>query len=309
MGIKKKLRNFWKIAMFEFEYPYAFLLLPLFLMAERYCKPKDDALILSGLWLVKTAKKSYLWIFKILGVIFLVISLASPINKKDITSRKEPSHAIMLTIDVSGSMRYGMKKERKIDIAKNIASEFIEKRKDDHIGIMAFGSFAYIVSPLTFDTKASSMVMKKLYLGMSGKKTALIDSLFMSIRILKKAKAKEKIVILLTDGFDKGSRIPKEPFLNALHNEKVRVYTIGIGNPQEYNRAFLKALANEGHGKFYQADDIQSLQKAYKNIDTLEKSELKKEFVTKKIYYYQYPLFLALLFFIIYFYFTIRAKR
>lgn len=295
--------------MFEFEYPFAFLTLLIFLVAHKYCKAKEDTLILGGFWQEEREKENFVWIFKAFGIFFLVCSLASPINKKVFTPHKEPSHAIIFAIDVSSSMKYNMQGGRKIDIAKKVGTKFISKRKNDHIGIIAFGSFAYVLSPLTFDTRASMQVMEKLYLGISGSKTALIDGLFMSLRVLKNVQAKEKIIILVTDGFDKGSRVPKEPFLNALHNEKARVYTIGIGNPKEYNRAFLKALANEGRGKFYEANNIQSLENAYSKIDTLEKSSLQKNPIVEKTYYYQYPLFFALLSFMLYLFLTLKSRR
>lgn len=292
--------------MFTFDYPFMLLFYMLFFLANRYAKAKEDALILPFFYVKKTKRKEYLEALKLLGIFCLVFALASPIYQKEIPSKKIPSHAILFAIDLSDSMTYSMQGGKKIDVAKNIASEFVKKRENDHIGIVAFGTFAYIVSPLTFDLKAISFILEKLKAGTSGKRTALLDTLFLSVRILKKEEAKEKIIILMTDGFDKGSRTPKEPILNALENENVKIYTIGIGDT--HNSAFLEAIAKKSKGKFYRAKDKNALKIAYNSIQTAEKSTLKREKIIEKTYLYQYFLFFAILFFSLFLYLSLRRR-
>lgn len=295
--------------MFEFEYPYALALILLFFIGAIYLKPKEDALLLSGLWRSGVSGTNFLWIFKWLGIIFLLIALSSPISKKEFFPNYEPSHAIMLDVDLSGSMRQAMRGGRKIDVAKALASEFVKKRKDDHVGAVAFGSFAYVASPLTYDTNAVSQIIKRFHLGLAGEYTALYDGLFMTIRMLKKSKAKEKIIVLLTDGEDKGSRIPISALENAIKNEKVKIYAIGIGNPNAYNGQVLNAIAQISGGKFYQATSAKALKNVYEQIDSLEKSDLEKEKIVQKFYYFQYPLFASLLFFILFLYLKVRRGK
>lgn len=292
--------------MIEFEYPWVLLLIILFILSARYLAPKEDALLLSGLWGDGVNTKKYNMILKWLGIIFLLFALSSPINKKEFFPHFEPAHAIMLDVDLSGSMRYPMRGGRKIDVAKSLASEFVKSRKDDHVGAVAFGSFAYVASPLTYDTNAVGEIISRFHLGLAGQYTALYDGIFMSIRMLKKSKAKEKIVVLLTDGVDKGSKIPVSVLKHAIENEKVKIYAIGIGNPRDYDAQTLNALASISGGKFYRASSANALKNVYDDINKLEKSNLQREKIVQKFYYYQYPLFLSLLFFIIFLYFKVR---
>lgn len=292
--------------MFEFEYPLTLLLIFLFIIGARYFQPKEDALLLSGLWGNGVNSKSYIWILKWLGIIFLLLSLASPISKKEFFPHKEPAHAIMLDVDLSGSMRYPMAGGRKIEVAKYLASEFVKQRKNDHVGAVAFGSFAYVASPLTYDTNSVSEIIRRFHLGLAGEYTALYDGLFMAIRMLKKSSAKEKIIVLLTDGEDKGSHIPLSALEHAIQNEKVKIYAIGIGSPNDYNGRFLNAIANISGGKFYQATSAGALKNVYEEINRLEKSDLEREKIVQKFYYFQYTLFLSLLFFILFLYIKVR---
>lgn len=299
--------------MFELQYPLVLLLIIPFILGAKYLKPKEDALLLSGLWGDGVNVKSYMWILKWLGIGFLLLALSSPISKKEFFPHFEPAHGIMLDVDLSGSMRYPMGGGRKIDVAKHLASEFVKSRKDDHVGLVAFGSFAYVASPLTYDTKAVSEIIDRFHLGLAGQYTALYDGLFMSIRMLKKSKAKEKIIVLMSDGEDSrksnrkiGSTISKQVLNNAIRNEKVKIYAIGIGNRGNYDEQFLYEIANMSGGKFYRASSASALKNVYEDINKLEKSDLEREKIVQKFYYYQYPLFLALLFFIVFLYFKVR---
>lgn len=292
--------------MIELEYPLALLLILLFIVGAKYLVPKEDALLLSGLWGDGISTKKYHIAFKWLGIIFLILSLASPISKKEFFPHFKPAHGIMLDVDLSGSMRHPMRGGRKIDVAKSLASEFVKTRKNDHVGAVAFGSFAYVASPLTYDTNAVGEIISRFHLGLAGEYTALYDGIFMSIRMLKKSKAKEKIVVLLTDGVDKGSRIPISVLENSIKTEKVKIYAIGIGNPNDYDEQILNTIANISGGKFYRASSAKALKNVYEDINKLEKSDLKREKIVQKFYYYQYPLFLSFLFFILFLYFKVK---
>ncbi len=286
-----------------FEYPIAFLLIFIFLFGERYFKPKEDSLLISGLLSSTEAKKDFLFIPKWLSILCLITALASPISKKDFFPQTAPAHAVMMAIDLSGSMRYSMQGGYKINVAKALASEFVKQRQNDHVGLVGFGSFAYVGSPLTYDTNLVSQIITRLYWGIVGEATALRDGIFMSIRMLQKSKAKEKIIVLLTDGMDKGSKIPYQILINQIKKQKVKIYSIGIGNPNDYDAQFLYQISKISGGKFYQATSKDALSKVYEQINSLEKSDLKRKKIVQKYYYYQYPLFLALIFLILFLYF------
>ncbi len=309
MRTEKNLKHLWICAMIEFEYPYAILLIILFILGNIYLKPKEDSLLISGLISQGSVSKNLLFIPKWLGIIFLLLSLASPISKKEFFPHKEPAHGVMIAFDLSGSMSRDMIGGRRIDVAKKLASEFVRQRKDDHVGLVGFANFAYVASPLTYDTKAVSEIIDRFYLGIAGQYTALRDGLFMSIRMLKKSKAKQKIIVLLTDGEDKGSKVPLKALVNAIKKEDVKIYSIGIGNGGDYNANFLQYISDISGGKFYQASSADALKNVYEQINKLEKSDLERQKIVQKFYYYQYPLFLSLLFFIAFLYFKIRQGK
>ncbi len=288
-----------------FEYPLVFLLLLLFALGQVYFKPKEDALLLPGPIGHGEVKRDFLFVPKWLGIVFLLIALASPVSKKEFFPKTAPAHGIMIAIDLSGSMRYPMYVGTKLDAAKSMASEFVKKRKNDVIGLVGFADFAYVASPLTYDTKAVSEIVKRFNLGTY---TALRDGIFLSTRMLKKSDAKEKIIILLTDGVDKGSKIPVNVLANAIKKEKVKIYSIGIGQ-KDYDARFLQYISNISGGKFYQATSERALEKIYKHIDSLEKSNLEQKSIVQKYYYYQYPLFLSLMFFILFLYLKVKQGK
>ncbi len=289
--------------MFELAYPWALALIILFIFGSIKLKPKEDALLLSGLWGDGVNAKSYLFIFKWLGILFLIFALASPISKEEFLPNKRPANAIMMCLDLSGSMKYGMNGGSKIEVAKRLASKFVQKRKDDHVGLVGFADFAYMATPLSYDTKAVGDVISRLGLGNG---TALRDSIFMALRMLKKSQAKEKIIVLLTDGMDNASQMPIQTLLKMIKKEGVKIYTIGVGRRGDFDSRMLAYISKISGGKFYHANSAGALKSVYEQINKLEKSELEEEKIEQVYYYYQYPLFFALLFFILYLYFKVR---
>ncbi len=287
-----------------FEYVHVFWLFLLFVYGSYRLKPREDALLISGLWGEDVNAKSYLFIFKWLGIIFLLIALASPVSKKEFFPHKTPSHAIMMSLDLSGSMSHPMQGGYKIEVAKSLASEFVKKRTNDHIGLVGFADFAYMASPLTYDVKAVGQIISRLGLGEG---TALRDGIFMAMRMLKKSKAKEKILVVLTDGEDTRSQMSTAALIKMIEKENVKIYTIGVGVGRGFNGQFLEYISQISKGKFYIASSKDALKNVYEQIDSLEKSELEREKIAQKFYYYQYPLFLSLLCFIAFLYF--RVKR
>jgi Ca-activated chloride channel family protein len=240
-------------------------------------------------------------ILKWLTIFLALTALASPTIKSAISNTR-PAHAVMQLIDVSDSMsngripiNNGTSVANKLSVAKEIASTYVKERKSDHVGIIVFGDFAYVASPLSFDYEATSYILHGLNRGIAGKRTSLYDALFLSARLLKKSKAKQKVVILLTDGFDTASKVPYSVAKRAILDENIKVFSIGIGRYGEYDENVLKDIAKSTNGEFFRANSASTLEKVYKYIDKLQKDELKDRVRFKKEYLYMYPLFFAFL--------------
>lgn len=283
---------------FSFEYPYLFLLLIPFLFCFIYCKAKESSYFMPHLNLLnESTKKSTLLInlLKYLTVILAVTALASPVKIKNTQFINSDGIDIVLNLDTSDSMKQrGFNKfdlqENRFDVVKELASDFIDKRINDNIALVVFGNSSLIASTLSFDKQAQKEILNYLDIGIVGPRTALIDSLASSVKILKNSKSKSKIIILLSDGEDTSSQIPFSIVLKLLKKYNIKVYTIAI---QSQNRYILNKIAKETNGKYFNANSKEDLQNVYKQINELEKSKLKKNKVVLKEYYYFYPLFIA----------------
>ncbi len=189
--------------MYSFEYPYVFLLLILFFLCFKYCKAKEASFFFAHLFLIQRSvlkTTAFIEILKYLVVIFAITALASPIKIKDIQYIKNDGIDMVLALDTSESMsvrgfnRFDLKQNR-FDVVKQLVSDFMEKRVNDNIALVVFGTTSMIASTLSFDKQAQKEILSYLDIGVIGPKTALFDSLVSSVKILKNSKAKSKIII------------------------------------------------------------------------------------------------------------------
>ena len=253
------------------------------------------------------AKKSFFkleWIVKILIFISLFIALSSPIVIDKFNPLNRNGKDIVLSIDASGSMNSsGFDYENEIsegkrlsrfEITKLIARDFIRERVSDNVGVVLYGDFAFIASPISYEKEIVIDMLEYLTQGMAGQNTAIGESIAMSVRAFKHSQAKTKIIILLSDGeHNSGSISPKDAVKMAKENG-VKIYTIAMGNKGEADEALLEQIANDTKGEFFSALNAKELRKVYEKIDELESSKIKsKEYVLKE-YYYQTFLLLAL---------------
>ncbi len=301
----------------QFEYPYVFLILILFMVCAFTCKEKSAYMYMPDFFKISLhVKINYFKVaFKWLSIVMLITALASPLTKNEKSTTK-PAHAVMLLMDVSDSMSQGRMVinslggvDNKLNVAKQRASEYIKQRVSDHVGVIVFGDFAYVASPLSFDHDSSSTLVESIKRGVAGSKTAMYDALFLSARLLKNSKAKQRVVILLTDGFNTAGQIPLEVALNAIEDEKLKVFTVGIGRYGDYDENVLKLIAKKSGGEFFSARNSSNLEKIYAHIDRLQKSELRAKPEFNNNYLYMYPLGLSLMFLFGFLLFHIRGAR
>ena len=278
-----------------FEHPWWFLLPLLYLVCLKFCKPKSEALFFPGTaMLQKAVKKSRLGVqlVKFLTVLAFSTALASPVIENEVTVQNDKGYEISLIMDASGSME----ENNKFGIVKNIVEDFLDKRKHDKIGLTIFADFAYVAVPLTYDKASIKRLLNRIDVGVAGKqRTALYEALFLSSNLFKDSKSKNKIAILLTDGMDNTGTIPLDVAIKTVQKYGIKVYTIGVGNPGDFNAQVLQYIAEKSGGKFFMANSVQKLKAIYETIDKLEKSEIKANKYVKKEYYFQYPLTLGLL--------------
>lgn len=246
--------------------------------------------------------------------VLLVSAAARPQWVGEPVRLKNLSRDILLVTDISQSMlendfSYRGRALSRLSAVKAVISEFAEKRPDDRIGLILFGSRAYLQAPITYDKKAVIDILQQADAGMAGNSTAIGDALGLALKTLRSQKNKdEKIIILLTDGENNDGFLSLSQAINLAKDEKVKVYTIGVGSENSFFSAFmgvnlggtrldekeLKALADETKGRFFKASDLNSLAQVYEAINQLEPTENEARFRRDVKEYFYIPLLLAL---------------
>jgi Ca-activated chloride channel family protein len=284
---------------FEFEYPYVFTLLLLIVCIYK-CPQSIKELIFphTALFDKKTSlinrdKLLYSLIFTL-----LVTALASPMSYDQKSSSKRKGRDLVFVLDTSGSMaESGFSQEqsqkKKFDLLKELLNAFILKRHDDNVGVAIFGSYAYAAIPLTYDMGSVKFLLDFFDVGIAGDSTAIGEGLASGLRILQKGEAKEKVIILITDGFQNSGTISvKEAVLRA-KKMGVKVYTIGLGEKNSFDAKLLLLIAENTKGKMFSAQNAQMLREVYSTIDTLEPSQIRSQHYLNKQLLYVYPLAVA----------------
>ncbi|MGB5964447.1 MAG: VWA domain-containing protein [Sulfurimonadaceae bacterium] len=305
--------------MFEglyFEYPKALSFIVIYIACEAYCKLRSSAIYFPNVQKITqetAAVSTLMWILKWLSVVLLTFALMSPVRDSLLELDPAEGYDIAMVIDASASMRLkaldeAVPERSRFDVVKKIVADFVASRKGDNLGLVLFGDYAFIASPLTYDKNILQQITARLQPAMAGKSTAIYEAVAQAVNLLKGSTAKSKIAILLSDGHNtSGKQIPLSVAMALAEKEKIKFYTIGIGSENEYDAALLSYIAKESGGESYRASNAKELKSIYAKIDSLEKSEIERYDYTFKKYFYIYPLFLAFFTLLIYVY--LRNRR
>jgi len=292
----------------SFEYSYLILLLVPILYCLYRCKEhlKPRFFVHLQFLSAKTKLLKLEWIVKVLIFIFLCVALSSPIIIDRLNPLNRNGKDIVLAIDASGSMNSsGFIKDNedevsngeslsRFEITKKMARDFILKRVGDNVGIVLYGDFAFIASPITYEKMIVTDMLSYLSQGMAGQNTAIGEAIAISVRAFKHSTAKTKIIILLSDGEHNSGSISPKDAMKLVKDKGIKIYTIGIGNEGESDEKLLERIAKDSGGKFFTATSGSELQKVYSEIDSLESSKIKSREYILKDYYYSIFLVLAL---------------
>lgn len=297
---------------FSFEYPWFILLLIPIIYCLYRCKEYSKSIFFVHLHLMSAKKslKNIEWIIKILIFIFLVVALASPILIDKTNPLNRHGKDIVLAIDASGSMNSSgfaedeeeLKGKSRFEITKHIAKSFINTRQSDNIGVVLFGDFAFIASPITYEKNIIVDMLDLLTQGMAGQNTAIGEAIAIGVRAFKHSRAKSKIIILLSDGEHNSGTISPKEAVKIAKDKDVKIYTIAIGKKGEADESLLMKIALDSDAHFYYASNAKELKAVYENIDKLESSKIKSREYLLKDYLYEIFLLLAtaLLIYLIY---------
>ncbi len=252
-----------------------------------------------------------------LAWILLVLAAARPERIGDELDVPVAGRNLMVAVDLSGSMDQkdfelaGLRVDR-LTATKAVASDFIERREGDRIGLILFGERAYLQVPLTLDRKTVNILLMESFIGLAGEKTAIGDAITLAVRRVheQEEEAGDQVLVLLTDGANTAGEVQPIKAAELAQQVGLRIYTIGIGaeqlevssliggrrriNPSaDLDEDTLTQIAALTGGKYFRATDTASLQDIYKLVDELEPvEEPESGFRPVKSYYY-YPLGLA----------------
>lgn len=327
-------------------YPWAFLLLFLPFIVRRFSRPAGglhgDALkvpflreiarinVLSGsLWGRSSGgngKKEWLVLYA--AWFFLCLAAARPQWTGEPVRISNYGRDILLVTDISNSMRepdfsYRNQRIDRLTAVKLAADGFIRARPNDRIGLILFGTRAYLQSPATFDKQAVLDTLWSTDAGMAGNSTAIGDAVGLGLKNLREEKASSagKIMIVLTDGENNDGSLSMPEVLKMAKDENVKIYTIGVGAENRVIDSFfgisvpridgldeesLKQLAAETKGNYFRASDTGKLQQIYREIDRLEPAPDEERFVRESKDLFFWPLAAAL--FIILLLFALQGR-
>ena len=234
-------------------------------------------------------------IYLALGLLFL--ALARPQLGKSLSHIEASGIDIMIVLDVSGSMMtedYVVDGHRtnRIDTIKEVTRRFIEGRPNDRIGIIAFGGYPYVVSPLTLDHDWLLQNLERVRIGMVEDTTAIGSGIAAASRRLMSRDSKSKVIILLTDGDNNAGKIAPETAAEAAKALGIKLHAIGAGTSEPapfpvtdqfgnkryemavfpFNAEGLRKITQIAGGQFYRAADTHSMENIFAQIDKMEKT-------------------------------------
>ncbi len=320
--------------MIEWLWPLAFLLTPAPILVRwliKASRKKQPALTVpslegfSGLSsnesfsaTLSTVKLIILW----LAWILLIAAVARPQWVGEMVSLPTTGRDLMLAIDISGSMatedmQVNNEYVDRLSVVKAVISQFLDARKGDRVGLVLFGTNAYVQAPLTFDLKSVKKLMIEAPVGIAGGKTAVGDAIGLTVKRLRERQNEEKVVILLTDGANNVGEIPPIKAAELASVDGIKIYTIGVGaeemrvpslfgslagrttNPSaDLDEETLSKIAEATQGRYFRAKDTNTLAQIYELIDKLEPIEQEPETYRPFQVLYYWPLGISLCLFL-----------
>jgi Ca-activated chloride channel family protein len=313
--------------MIHFEWPWLAAVLPLPLLI-RWLMPANQPVQLTALKVpflddfsdleLRTLSSAKRWPlgFAALAWCLLVTASLRPQWLDEPIEQAVSGRDLMLAVDLSGSMEeqdfiINKRPVDRLTASKWVAKDFINRRIGDRIGLILFGSQAYLQTPLTFDRKTVLTLLDESAIGLAGDNTAIGDAIGLAVKRLKAQPAKSRVLILMTDGANTAGEVSPLKAAELAAEHQLKIYTIGIGADEMIVRSFfgshkvnpsrdldekaLSQIANTTGGRYFRARNTDELNSIYQLLDQLEPIEKDKRYFRPRRELYTWPLSLALL--------------
>jgi len=314
--------------MFEFAFPWLFVLLPLpllvYWLTPAYQESQNSIRVpffqrlvaLTGQQPRKGAVILQRVLFQKIWVPFtwllIVVALAGPQWIGDVIEHTKSARDLMVAVDLSGSMEVTdfkttqNKKISRLDAVKQVLIEFVSQRKYDRLGLIVFGDSPYLQAPFTLDHATWITLLNETDIAMAGQSTLFGDAIGLAIKLFETSETENRVLIVLTDGNDTGSKVPPIEAAKVASKKGVTIYTIAIGDPETTGEEALdldvmKSIAEITNGGFYQALDREQLQNAYKDISRLEPEDYQTLSYRPRQTMFHYPLAVIIIGYLLFF--------
>lgn len=333
--------------MLTLDWPWLLLLLPLPWLIRRYSEPvaQQQAALQVPFYEQLTSSQAphsgarirplngaVLWLIWLL----LLAAAARPLWLGEPQPLAQSGRDLLLAVDISGSMKAeDMQLEddpvNRLVAVKAVLQPFIERRSGDRLGLILFGSNAYMQTPLTFDHSSLNQQLQEAQIGFAGDKTAIGDAIGLAVKRLRLDKSApvtapqsetlntasannepdQHVLILLTDGANtEGQVTPMEAAAKAA-KQGIKIYTLGFGademqvrslfgrrtvNPSaDLDETTLTEIASTTGGRYFRARNTDQLQQIYQLLDQLEPNQQAEQMIQPQQALFHWPLALALL--------------
>jgi Ca-activated chloride channel family protein len=243
--------------------------------------------------------------------LLLVLAAARPQWLGEPIELPETGRNLLLAVDVSGSMETAdldTSNATRLDVVKQVAGEFIQRREGDRVGLILFGTQAYLQTPLTFDRKTVQTLLAEAVIGIAGRETAIGDAIGMALKRLSHSEG-ETVLVLLTDGANTAGNVAPDKAAELAAQAGLRIHSIGVGgvpravrgllgmqmiNPAaDLDENTLQNIAKTTGGQYFRATDRQALEAIYQRLDELEPVTQGSRVVRPTTELYVWPLGLA----------------
>ena len=307
-------------------WPWVLALLPLPWLLHRLLPPAADAgralrvpffARISAATAADSCGNSFWsWLTASLIWLLLLLAAARPQWHGEPLSLPISGRDLMLAVDISGSMeradlaRSGHRVTR-LEAVKKVAARFLRERKGDRLGLILFGSHAYLQTPLTFDRVTTATLLGEAEIGLAGKETAIGDAMGLAVKRLRDTTETDRVLILLTDGANTAGEVDPRQAARLAADNGIRIHTVGIGadrlrgsavfgsrrvNPSaDLDEGLLRFIAQTTGGLYFRARDVDGLRRVYAQLDELEPAVREHRVLRPVRSLYYWPLGAALL--------------
>lgn len=262
---------------------------------------------------IRQEPRSLMWWGGLFCWLLLVLASARPQWLGEATELPQTGRNLILAVDVSGSMEtqdLDTVRATRLDVVKQVAGDFIQRRTGDRVGLILFGSQAYLQAPLTFDRTTVKNLLDGAVIGIAGRETAIGDAIGMALKRLPDVEG-DTVLVLLTDGRNTAGHVSPRKAAELAAQKGLRIHTIGVGGKpravrgllgmqmidpaSNLDEATLKAIADATGGRYFRASDRKALEGIYRQLDELEPVTDGGRMVRPIIALYPWPLGLGLL--------------